>query len=169
MYRKLILIAYSVYPDYKSSEGIVNYNWINILLKYSNNIVQISQKKTIDFVHDKTLFFKVENYFYKAIKKQSLFRFLVYKLLDLLFCFFSKDSSLYNYLWVNKASQLLNKHYTSDAVIWARILPTNSLDAILRLYSKKHFPFIVNINDPVINSQLKTAQNIACRKKKQRF
>ncbi|WP_289045554.1 hypothetical protein [uncultured Olleya sp.] len=155
MYRKLILIAYSIYPDYKSSEGIVNYNWINILLKHSNNIVQVSQKKTIDFVNHKTLFFKIENFFYKAIKKQNLFRFLVYKLLDLLFCFFSKNSSLYNYLWVNKASKLLNKHYTIDAVIWARILPTNSLDSILRLYSKKHFPFIVNINDPVINSELK--------------
>jgi glycosyltransferase involved in cell wall biosynthesis len=159
MYRKLIVIAYSIYPDYKSSEGIVNYNWIKILLKHTNNIVQISQKKSVDFVKNKTVVFKVENYFYKAIKKESIVSYLVYKALNFLFCVLSSGNSLYNYLWINKTSRFLEKHYTSDAVIWSRILPTNSLNSILSLHSKKQFPFVVNINDPIIISDKQNGAN----------
>ena len=169
MYRKIILIAYSIYPDYKSSEGIVNYNWLNILLKHSNNIVQVSQKRTVDFVNNKMRFFKVENYFYSGIKKENISCYIIYKLFNFLFCTFSKHKSLYDYLWIQKSSISLNKYYTKDAVVWVRILPTNTLSSILKFYSNKKFPFIVNINDPIFNSNLKQKSNFTFSKEENRL
>lgn len=149
-YRKIIHIAFSLYPDHKSSEGIVNFNWSNILKKKSKNIVEISQKRIVDHLMVQESVFNFENTCYAAVKKESYIGYFLYKIATVVFCRITRHRSLYEYLWIKKAASLLEKKYDRGTVVWSRILPTNSLASILSLYKKRQFPFVVNVNDPII-------------------
>lgn len=154
-YRRIINIAFSLYPDYKSSEGIVNFNWQNILLKNSKDLVEISQKKYVDFSLTRTKFFTIENKLYDFLKNKSSLGGFIYRIINKIFIKFYKDSdSLYSFLWINKSYKSLMKNYSSESVVWSRILPVTSLKPILRFYKENNFPFIVNVNDPIIAKSL---------------
>jgi hypothetical protein len=154
-YRRIINVAYSFYPDLKSSEGIVNFNWQNILLKNSTEIVEISKKKYVDFSLDEKQFFNNENRLYELLKNKSSIGGIIYRILNKIFIrIYSKSDSLYYFLWTKKSYKVLEKKYNNESVVWSRILPVASIKPILKYYSKNKFPFVVNVNDPIVAKSL---------------
>jgi len=145
MIKKSIISAFSVYPYYKSSEGIVNKNWIDILLKKDVDLKILTSGGYNTSGNQKIL-----SYIYKISKETRLtLPVLVYKTINKLCVTFFKRT-LHNSLWVKFNEKELLKSITGAEVVWGRILPIISLTPILRVYQKVKFPYVVNINDPLV-------------------
>lgn len=154
---RIIVVAYAVYPNIKSSEGIVNRNWIDIVS--NNNDVVIFDSESIQYL-DHNNFNLKEDFFLKSLKeivknKKSRFHFL-YRLLNKIFRLIirnKKGANLYHYLWVIRQKKYIEREQFNDSntVFWARLLPTFSLLPLLQIYQKKKIPIIVNVNDPLEN------------------
>jgi len=145
MIKKNIISAFSIYPYDKSSEGIVNKNWIDILLKKD-----IDLKILTSGGNNKNAIQKVLSYIYKMSKGARLtLPVFVYKTINKL-CVKLFKKTLHNSLWVKFIEKQLLKNITGVEVVWVRVLPIISLTPIVRVYQKVKFPYIVNINDPLI-------------------
>jgi hypothetical protein len=163
----IVVCAHCVYPHIRSSEGIVNRNWIDILSERYSNLGVLSSKKSINIIND-TLLINVDNkvlktiYYWSKLPKNSFLGFLyrIINRISLKLFTLSKESSLYEMLWVKIQTKNILKITNSsidNTVFWSRILPTFSILPILNAWSQKRIPFIVNINDPFQNN-LKNGQ-----------
>lgn len=152
---KIIVLAYAVHPNIKSSEGIVNRNWIDIVSK--NNDLIVLDSESIQYYEDNDFKLK-EDFFLKRLKgivksKSTLSNFL-YRSLNKIFKLIIKPkevNSLYTFLWVRMQKNRLKYLDTASSVFWARILPTFSLLPLMQIYHGKKIPIIVNVNDPLEN------------------
>lgn len=152
---KIIVLAYAVYPNIQSSEGIVNRNWIDIVSK--NNDLVVLDSESIQY-YDNNDFKSKEDFYLKRMKviiknKSSLSNFL-YRLLNKAFKLLIKHkevNSLYAFLWVRRQKNKIKHLDSSNCVFWARLLPTFSLLPLLQFYHERKIPIIVNVNDPLEN------------------
>ncbi|AUC82073.1 hypothetical protein [Lacinutrix sp. Bg11-31] len=153
MVNRIIVSAYSVHPDQKSSEAIVNKNWLDILYKKGSVLYVISAFNNYSFkggVIKLIKKHKTNALLYKTSKQNKGLGGLVYKVLNTLNkTVFNSNNTLLETIWVKKQSKILHNTITQEDVVWSRILPTLSIVPILNVYRKKPFPFIVNVNDPI--------------------
>ena len=164
-HRKIINIAFSIYPDYKSSEGIVNYNWQNVILNNSTKLVEISQKRYVDYFLNKTVVFKKENFLFRVAKNDFKVAHFCYKILNKIFKFlYGKRISIYVFLWQKKSFGVLKEFIDKDTVVWARVLPVISLSSVIKTYETEKFPLVVNVNDPVKAKSLTNRNNVKLTK-----
>ncbi len=170
---KIIVCTHCFYPQIKSSEGIVNKNWFDILNTRYHNWALLSSVKSIE-IKDNNQLISIDNknlkFFYKWSKfhKNSLVG-LLYRILNKI-CLkifnLPKESSLYQILWVKTHTKNILKIINNDignTVFWVRILPIFSILPILYAWNQKRIPFIVNINDPFqnnLNSELSYDEKI---------
>lgn len=152
---KIIILAYAVYPNIKSSEGIVNQNWIDIVS--NNNDLVVLDSESIQY-YENNDFRSKEDFFLRRIKvisknKNTLSNFL-YRLSNKIFKLLIKHkeiNSLHTSLWVKRQKNKIKKLDSVNAVFWARLLPTFSLLPLLQIYHERKIPIIVNVNDPLEN------------------
>lgn len=154
----IIICAYSVYPHIKSSEGIVNGNWYDTLRSHSYlDCYLLSSNKTIDVTTENNSFSfqtkrstKLELLYNSQSAKESAIKSFLYKAMNFVFVT-TKSIPLYQFLWtrIQKTSLLKVVLTKRQVVVWGRILPTFSILPIIEAYSKTHFPFVVNVNDPL--------------------
>jgi hypothetical protein len=156
---KLVVCAFSVYPDYPSSEGIVNRNWIEILKKekVELNIISLKQTEIINKTSSGiSIKNTVSNYLYKTLKssKSSVPKIIYTVANKILVKFLSSQNplSLFQRFWITQQSYRIKKFALKepDVVFWSRILPIESLVPFFKAYKKVKFPLIVNINDPIL-------------------
>ena len=158
--KKIIVCAYAVYPFIKSSEGIVNKNWIDILNKNLLKSYYASANMTIETSRTQS-FFSSENriltFLYFCIKnpKSSVsgFLFRVLNIIHRNFLFNSANkSSLYEILWKKIQSYKLVRVLKSspeDTICWVRLLPSMSFAPIVNAYKYQKIPIVINFNDPI--------------------
>ncbi|MEC3907342.1 hypothetical protein VOI54_09960 [Tamlana sp. 2201CG12-4] len=155
---KIVVCAFSVYPDYPSSEGIVNRNWIEILKKENVelNILSLKQTEIINETGASSITSNTfSNYLYKILKSsKNSISHLCYRVANkTLIKFLSPNSTLtiFQYIWVSQQTSRIEKFAGKgpDFVFWSRILPIESLIPFFKAYKKVKFPLIVNINDPI--------------------
>jgi hypothetical protein len=151
----IIIISFAVYPDLKSSEGIVNNNWIEILKKTSKCFVLSAFStlfiKKIDFCFKNESSWLLKKMYHLSISKKKLTVVILYKILNKITLFFSKFN-LFQNLWIyyqTKKIVFLN-NFLTDHIVWLRILPVWPLQIIENAYKKKSFPLIINCNDPLL-------------------
>ncbi|SFJ09387.1 glycosyltransferase family protein [Olleya namhaensis] len=153
MVNRIIVSAYSVHPDQKSSEAIVNKNWLDILSKKGSVLYVITAFNNYSFkagVIKLIKKHKTNALLYKTSKQNKGLGSLAYKVLNTLYkMVFRSNYTLVETVWVKKQAKILNDVITQEDVVWSRILPTLSIVPILHVYKKKTFPFIVNVNDPI--------------------
>ena len=139
MIKNYIISAFSIYPGDTSSEGIVNKNWIAVLMGNNRSTIILNSSNQ-----------KFVNLLYRLSKNKQINIFsLFYKVLNKLFVTVFK-TTMHNFYWVkNQQKELLNE-VNKGIVVWARVLPLLSLKPVLEAYEKNNFPYIVNINDPLI-------------------
>jgi glycosyltransferase involved in cell wall biosynthesis len=135
--KKMIVSAFSIYPDHKSSEGIVNKNWIDILSKNNDLLTVLSPNKMF------------LNLYTKAKQKKLTSGNLPYKVFNKFYILFF-NISFHNNYWIEHQKKELIKNLKNNEIVWVRILPITSLIPITRAYQKTKFPYIININDPLI-------------------
>jgi glycosyltransferase involved in cell wall biosynthesis len=154
---RIIILAYAVYPNIQSSEGIVNRNWIDIISK--NNDLVVLDSDSIQYFENNDFEIK-EDLFLKSLKETVKGKRIVSNFLYRLFNKFflqqlrnQKVNNLYAFLWVKrqKGKIIKNQVIDSNSVYWARLLPTFSLLPLLQLHQKIKIPIIVNVNDPLEN------------------
>jgi len=153
---RLLIIAFSVYPDHKSSEGIVNNNWIQILKKNEFLFDEISLKNNTLNKKLTTSFSKcILNYIYSLSQLKVVFGKLVYRLINKVFMkLWKSKTNVFNYFWVKSVVNTLKKNIDKSTIVWSRVLPVTSLEPVINFYKEKAFPFIVNINDPIIATKI---------------
>lgn len=152
---RIIVLAYAVYPNIQSSEGIVNKNWIDIVSK--NNDLVVLDSESIQYYKNNN-FKSKEDFFLKIMKgiiknKSSLSNFL-YRLLNKAFKLLIKHkevNNLYVFLWVRRQKNKIKHLDSLNCVFWARLLPSFSLLPLLQFYCERKIPIIVNVNDPLEN------------------
>ncbi|WP_395064904.1 hypothetical protein [Flavobacterium sp.] len=158
----IIVCAYSVYPYIKSSEGIVNKNWFDILDNQKETATYLLSTNTnIDvFTENKSATLKtIESaklkfiYDFSFAKKKSFYGFL-YSIGNVIFKFFHKKNNLLTWyqkrlIDIQKKNILEIINQKENVIVWARVLPMLSVIPVLEAYAKKKFPYIVNINDPL--------------------
>lgn len=153
MVNRIIVSAYSVHPDQKSSEAIVNKNWLEILSKKGSVLYVISAFNNYSFKTGAIQFkkkHKINALLYKKSKQNKGLISLAYKVLNTLYkMVFRSNYNLLETVWVKKQTKILNDMITQEDVVWSRILPTLSILPLLDVYNKKPFPFIINVNDPI--------------------
>ncbi|MFV8325997.1 hypothetical protein [Flavobacterium sp. ZS1P14] len=157
----IVVCSHSVYPHVRSSEGIVNRNWFDILSEKHGNMGLLSSEKSIDIIKGKQLT-NVDNnvlkavYYWSKLSKNSAAGFL-YRILNkisLKILNLPKESSLYQIIWVKIQTKKILKitKILENSIFWSRILPTFSILPILEVWNQKRIPFIININDPFLNN-----------------
>ncbi|MCL5128743.1 hypothetical protein [Algibacter sp. L4_22] len=153
MTNPIIVVAYAVHPDQKSSEAIVNKNWLDILSKKGSVLYVISAFNNYSFkagVIKRIKKHKTNALLYKTSKQNKGLGSLAYKVLNTLYkMVFRSNYTFLETVWVKKQAKILNDIITQEDVVWSRILPTLSIVPILNVYNKRPFPFIVNVNDPI--------------------
>ncbi|QCE40111.1 hypothetical protein [Psychroserpens sp. NJDZ02] len=153
MTNPIIVVAYAVHPDQKSSEAIVNKNWLDISTTKGNTLLVLSAFHNYRFKGEEIQLVKKLNtsaVFYKISKKKKGIDKLLYSIVNKIFkIVFGSNQTLQNTVWINKQSRILEKIITTDDVVWSRVLPTLSLAPVLNVYDKNPFPFVVNVNDPI--------------------
>lgn len=152
---RIIILAYAVYPNIQSSEGIVNRNWIDIISK-NNDLVVLDSESIQYYINND---FEIEeDSFLKSLKDTVKNKRVISNFLYRLFNSFflqkirkTKVNNLYVFLWVKWQTRKIVRNQVVDlnSVYWARILPTFSLLPLLQLYQKVRIPIIVNVNDPL--------------------
>lgn len=157
---QLIVIAYSFYPEIKSSEGIVNFNWVEILKERSSRVQLLSVFTTVfrnEFDGDANWTSEIcailkNNY--KNAKNPKGLEGLIYRLKNKL------SSNIYNVpryliewnkLQLPKLLDILKS--TNYTVVWIRVLPEMSLILPFETFKKTDFPLIINCNDPIIENE----------------
>ena len=153
MVKKIIICAFSVHPDQKSSEAIVNGNWLNILSRNGLNIEVLSAfNNYFDLGGNNEVISKLNLslFLFNSSKQEKSVSRIFYSISNKIFMkLFTSQLTLQNYLWVNYQGRILESRVKDKNVVWARILPVLSLMPVLKAYSNKKFPFIVNVNDPI--------------------
>lgn len=150
---QILVVAYAIYPEIKSSEGIVNDNWIQVI----NNdleVLYISLLSTIEYD-------KVRNQ-WKTVRSQKLQKNYLW----------AKNKFSLGGIWQRILNRVIKNKYRfphhvflwknkqlpplitfikqqTNTVVWARVLPTHSLALLLEAYKKQPFPIVLNINDPI--------------------
>lgn len=154
---RIIILAYAVYPNIQSSEGIVNRNWIDIISKNNDLVVldsdSIQHFENNNFEIKEDLFLK---WLKETIKGKRIASNFIYRLFNKFFLQQvrkKKVNNLYSFLWVKrqKGKIIKNQVIDSNTVYWARLLPTFSLLPLLQLHQEIKIPIIVNVNDPLEN------------------
>ncbi|MCG2611268.1 hypothetical protein LZZ90_07095 [Flavobacterium sp. SM15] len=160
--KNLVICAYSVYPEDRTSEGIVNKNWVDIInvdnvapsvVLSSNKVVSVTQKSSGDYQVTNKPDFLLEKA-KSALKSKKGVPGLLFRVLNWIFLrlsIFPKESNLFNFIWISKQSKGLKQLSETDTeyVYWARILPTITLAPFLKI--QKNIPLVINVNDPVEN------------------
>ncbi|MEL0651239.1 hypothetical protein V6246_07365 [Algibacter sp. TI.3.09] len=164
MINPIIVVAYAVHPDLKSSEAIVNKNWLDVSATKGNRLLVLSAFHNYRFKGEEIQLvkkLKTSAALYKISKKKKGIDKFVYSVVNKIFkIVFSSNQTLHNIVWIKKQSRILAKTITNKDVVWSRILPIMSLAPVLNVYAKKPFPFIVNVNDPIhVNSFKKNNLN----------
>lgn len=153
MIKRSVICAFSVYPDQKSSEAIVNDNWLDILSRNGQELVVLSAFSNYFLLPgtNKVLKkLKLNLFLFKCAKQDIFLGWLFYSILNKIFInIFDSKMTLQNYLWINYQSSVLTRRIEEDDVVWARILPVLSIVPVLNAYDMRKFPFIVNVNDPI--------------------
>jgi hypothetical protein len=157
----IIVCSYDVYPHIRSSEGIVNRNWFDILSENQNNLALLSSDKSIKIIKNNRLI-SVDNnvlktlYYWSKLPKNTFLGFLyrIINRISLKLFALSKESSLYQILWVKIQTYYILRISNSleNAVFWSRILPAFSVLPVINAWNRKQIPFIVNINDQFQNN-----------------
>ncbi|AMS26250.1 hypothetical protein AEM51_03670 [Bacteroidetes bacterium UKL13-3] len=147
----LLIDAFAVYPETKSSEGIVNANWIAIMQKSGRKVSVISAFTGMgakEASKGSTLLKTLFNFSKKSTRTLSG---LTFRLLQKILLFQTGESNLFLRIWRKHHHQSLTTFLDNnpDSVVWVRILPCYSLYTILSVWNRKPFAFIVNINDPI--------------------
>lgn len=155
--KTIIVCAYALYPEIKSSEGIVNKNWIDIIAKNYQTLIVLASAKNQYFINNIskkntiTTNWKLKLLSKSLTNKKNLKSF-VYKILDKLFLFSNKDVSFNQFLWSKIQYQTIKNSYNKldrNTIFWVRIHPVFSIKPVLKFYKKQEIPFIININDPI--------------------
>ena len=151
MINRIVVSAYAVHPDQKSSEAIVNKNWLDVSASKGSILTVLSAFNNYRFEGEDIQLIKrlkTSASLYKISKRKNGLYKLSYSLVNkFLRIVFGYKDTLQNVLWIKKQSRILNKVITNKDVVWSRILPAMSLAPVLNVYAKKAFPFIVNVND----------------------
>jgi len=166
-----IVCAHSIYPNVKSSEGIVNMNWCEIVQKNENNDLYLLSSDTTVRTNKNKYYKLLENTMSKKLvtlfnatnfEKKS-FLSIVYKGLNFIYVKSNIDTnglSLYQFIWTiiqSKNLKKIVKDNDDSIVVWSRILPVFSLLPVINAYSMNKFPLIVNVNDPLDTSDLNSS------------
>ncbi len=150
MAKSTIISAYSVHPDQKSSEAIVNTNWLDVYSSTRKDIYLLSSFNNYRYISGKRQLQKklrLITFLYKQSKGVGKF---FYSLSNKIYRILSGSKySLQIALWINKETRVLDTLLKDGDVVWSRILPVVSLQPILNVFKIKAFPFIVNVNDPI--------------------
>ena len=160
--QNIIVCSHDVYPHIKSSEGIVNRNWFDVLSEKYNNLGLLSSDKSIKIIKNNRLI-SVDNnvlktlYYWSKLPKNTFLGFLyrIINKISLKLFALSKESSLYQIIWVKIQTGCIHRISNSsleNTVFWSRILPTFSILPVINAWNRKKIPFIVNINDPFQNN-----------------
>jgi glycosyltransferase involved in cell wall biosynthesis len=157
----IVVCSHSVYPHIRSSEGIVNRNWFDILYEKNGNTGLLSSEKSIDIINGRQLT-SVDNnilkalYYWSKLSKNSVAGLLyrIFNKIGLRVLNLPKESSLYQMIWVKIQTKKILKitNILENSIFWSRILPTFSILPILEVWNQKRIPFIININDPFLNN-----------------
>ncbi len=156
---KLVVCAFCVYPDYPSSEGIVNKNWIEILKKekVELSIMSLKQTEIVTKTSSSILISNTfSNFIYKTLKSSnnSILNIFYRVANKILVKFLSPKNPLtiFQRFWISQQSSRIKKfaYNEPDFVFWSRILPIESLVPFFEAYKKVKFPLVVNINDPIL-------------------
>lgn len=151
---KIIISAFSIYPYVKSSEGIVNKNWIDILIKKKSDLKIFTLYYSIFFSSNKVikkLDRNLEKLYNASKNKKNILGFVYGFFNKLTIKLLRKNYSFLVLNWIKKTSKKLLKNIDKDTVVWSRILEVASLKTVLEAYKKNKFPYVVNINDPVLS------------------
>lgn len=150
MAKRSIISAYSVHPDQKSSEAIVNTNWLDIYSSTTKNIYLLSSFNNYRYISGKKQLQKklrIITFLYKQSKGVGKF---IYSFFNKIYRILSGSKySLQIALWINKETRVLNTLLKDGDVVWSRVLPVVSLQPILNVFKTKRFPLIINVNDPI--------------------
>lgn len=150
----IVVVAYAVYPEIKSSEGIVNTNWIEILEENKISVQLFSVLTSSNGLKNYENSSLVKNY--AAAKNKNSLPNLIYRLKNKL------HSNAYGVsyhldVWRKKQFLLFNAvAKNNNSVIWARVLPLEGLIVLLESSKKIGFPLVINVNDPVVESKTNT-------------
>ena len=161
----IIVSSFCVYPEIKSSEGIVNKNWIDIINSHKENCFVLSATNSLKIVEFKNLYILKtrEDWFlklmYKASKENRSFIGIIYSILNRILLklgILENGINLNQLIWSSRQKTVLSNilKLNKDYVFWARILPTFSISPLLEVWKVKKFPIIVNINDPIADSEI---------------
>lgn len=156
---KLVVCAFCVYPDFPSSEGIVNRNWIEILKKekVELNVLSLKQAEVINETGANVISRNTFSYFiYKILKSSKnnglhlLYRITNKILIRLLSS--KRPLTIFQHIWIGQQTSRIKRFANKepDYVFWSRILPIESLVPFFKAYKKVKFPLVVNINDPIL-------------------
>ena len=147
----LLIDAFAVYPETKSSEGIVNSNWIAILNKSEKKVSVISAFKGLGQDGQAEELALIKTVFTLSKKSAKTFGGFTFRLLQKMVLFGTGESNLFIRMWRKQHAQSLSTYLDKNpfSLVWVRALPCHSLENILSIWQKKPFAFIVNINDPI--------------------
>ncbi|WP_426092179.1 hypothetical protein [Flavobacterium sp. DSR3-2] len=160
--QSIIVCSHDVYPHIRSSEGIVNRNWFDVLSEKHNNLGLLSSDKSIKIIDNNRLIILDNNvlkalYYWSKLPKNTFLGFLyrIFNRISVKLFALSKESSLYQILWVKIQTDYVFRISNSNlenTVFWSRILPTFSILPVINAWNRKRIPFIININDPFQNN-----------------
>jgi len=146
----ITVVAYAVYPEIKSSEGIVNANWIAILEQRGVTVQLFSVFSGYDGAQNNRNELLVKQY--NAAKKKKTLNGLLYKVKNKLHAN-EYDVPLHIAEWKNTQLPFFKKIARSNpSVVWARVLPLEGLSLPLEASKDIDFPLVININDPVVET-----------------
>ena len=124
MYNRIIVTTYSVHPDQKSSEAIVNKNWLDILSKKGSALYVISAFNNYSFKKGAVKLLKKHKanlLLYKASKSKG-FSKLIYKLFNKLYkVIFSANNTFQEVFWVKTQTKILDKNIANAKKILAML------------------------------------------------
>lgn len=144
----IVVVAYAVCPEIKSSEGIVNANWIAVLEAGEISVQLFSVHTSAKELRNYKNHSLVKNY--TEAKSKSFLPKVIFRIKNKL------RSNVYGVsyhldVWRKNQQPLFNAIVEKDnAVIWARLLPLEGLMLPLESSKTFDFPLVINVNDPVV-------------------
>ncbi|WGK63803.1 hypothetical protein [Croceiramulus getboli] len=156
----LIVLAYSIYPEISSSEGIVNRNWLEALDNTEISSLIFSKLTTNCVTRDPLGMIVISSREDKKLKvlaqlsknKKSVLANKIYKAANKIIQAFSRHNlSLNEYAWGRFQSSRLKKIASAtngNYPIWMRVLPGMSMLPIYMAIKHIDTPLLINFNDP---------------------
>lgn len=147
----MLVDAFAVYPEIKSSEGIVNKNWINLLRKSGLDVSLVSAFSRLSVTNGSKVSKLLLILFWLSKLPSRSFLGFSYRIAQKLISPVIQNPNLFMHVWMNIQAKSYRAFLSmrSEAVVWVRILPVSSLENTLRQWHFQKFPLVININDPI--------------------